>query len=84
MKFTIPDGLRSWHMSRLSSNSEVSSVVLHMRGFLSEAEIEAIRQLLVDGNCYRFRIGKARYYFGQTPQEAIDLAVQNHPAEETQ
>ncbi len=78
MKIIIPDNLRSWHLDRLSPNSDVNSVVLHLRSLLSDAEIVAISGLLADGYCYRFRIGNARYYFGRTPQEAIDLAIGNY------
>ncbi len=78
MTIQIPDHIRSWHLDRLSPNSDVASVVLHVRSFLSDSEISTIRGWLRDGDCYRFRIGNARYFFGKTPQEAIDLAVENH------
>lgn len=75
MKIEIPDDVHCWHMDKMSSASELGSVVLHTRRFLTESEIETIRRYLVGGCCYRFRIGKDRYYFGDTPQEAITLAV---------
>lgn len=65
-------------MDRLSPNSDVASVVLHVRSLLSEAEIQTIRDWLRDGDCYRFRIGNARYFFGRTAQDAIDLAVEDY------
>lgn len=75
MQIEIPDDVHCWHMDKMSSVSELGSVVLHTRRFLTESEIETIRKYLIGGNCYRFRIGKDHYYFGCTPQEAITLAV---------
>ncbi len=77
MIFTIPDNLRSWHLDRMSPNSDVHSVTLHTKKFISASEMETIRGLITGGDCYRFRIGNARYYFGSTPQEAIDRAIVN-------
>lgn len=75
MTIEIPDHLVSWHLDRLSPHSDINSVVLHLKNLLSEQEILSISHWLRGERCYRFRVGNRRYYFGSTPQEAIDAAV---------
>lgn len=69
---------RSWQLNRVSMTTYPHDVVVTARRQgqpLSDAEAVAIARLVRHGACYRCRIGKARFYFGETPLEAAERAA---------
>lgn len=71
-------GYHSWQLNRVSTTTYPHDVVVTCRRQgepLSDAEGVAVAKLMRLGTCYRCRIGKARFYFGETPLEAAERAA---------
>ena len=69
---------RSWQLQRVSVATFPQDVVATLRRKgqpPTEAEIRALTNLIRSGECYRCRIGKGRYFFGDTARAAAELAA---------
>ena len=63
----------SWQLHRVSANTHPYDVIATFKRNdvpISDAEVAAITKLLREGNCYRCRIGRSRYFFAETALKA--------------
>lgn len=67
----------SWTLSRISNKTLPQDVVVTTKAtqVFTDEEAAALSRLMKTGNCYRCRIGKGRFYFGETALQAAELAV---------
>jgi hypothetical protein len=68
----------SWQLNRVSTTTYPHDVVVTARRQghpLSDSEAKSVAHLMRHGTCYRCRIGKGRYYFGDSPLEAARRAA---------
>jgi len=68
-------GVKSWQLHKISSTTAPGDVVCRVSKDMSNEEITAMIALLRKRNAYRCRIGKARWYFGETAKDAIEAAL---------
>lgn len=70
----------SWQLNRVSPNTYPADVVVTLRRgdqVMSDAEAKAVAEWIRSGTCYRCRIGKGRFFFGDTPLAAAKRAAAN-------
>ena len=66
--------IHSWKVERISPSTYPRDIYVKLTN-LSEKEIKAAVSLMRNGNCYRCRISKGRWHFGETSEVAIESAV---------
>ena len=71
--------IHSWKLEHISPTTFPQDIVVKIRT-LSKRECEAIAGTIRGGRCYRFRIGKGRYFFGESIAEVIVAALQRRKA----
>lgn len=75
--------IHSWKLERISPATFPPDIIVTFKrqGLAkdySDAELEAIANLMRTGHCYRCRIAKNRWHFAATVQGAIEAAVKAH------
>lgn len=81
----VLEAFHSWQLNRVSATTYPPDVVVTARRQgqpLSDAEITTVAALMRGGSCYRCRIGKGRFYFGDTPLAAAERAAAGEKVEE--
>ncbi len=66
--------LRSWKLERISPATFPHDIVVKLK-YLTPKECDTIAAMIKTGTCYRCRIGKGRYFFGETSSAAIAAAL---------
>jgi hypothetical protein len=64
----------SWRLERISSTTFPRDITYKL-SYLTEDQIRAVQAYIRCGTCYRCRIGKGRFYFGEYPSKAIEAAL---------
>lgn len=65
----------SWKLERISPTTSPGDVAMRLRSDMSKQEIQGMMALLKMRTAYRCRIGKGRWYFGSTPEQAAKSAL---------
>lgn len=70
---------RGFRLEKISPTTFPPDIITtHRRkGGYTKKELGGILELVRSGTAYRCRIGKSRYFYGETPSDAIRLALRN-------
>jgi hypothetical protein len=72
-------GFHSWQLNRISTTTLPGDVVVTVKRqtgqTYTDAEFDGIKKWVRTGKCYRCRIGKGRFFFGASAEEAARRAV---------
>lgn len=70
----------SWQINKISPTTFSNDIQMTLRRKgqkVSEKEMKAIRNWMRNSTCYRVRIGKGRFFFGKSTEEAIQAALRH-------
>lgn len=67
---------QSWRLERISVRTYPQDITVKLNE-LSGDEADAIQKMIRSGTCFRCRIGRGRWFFAVSVDEAIALAVNN-------
>lgn len=67
-----------WQLHRISPTTFPGDIAIRVVNGMSKEEMEAVNALLKTRNCYRCRIGKGRWHFGNSAAAAAQHAIYTH------
>ena len=66
---------RSWKLERISKFTAGGDIAVKLSPSLGDPELRALAALIRCGSCFRCRLGRGRWHFGSSPEEAAAAAL---------